>query len=289
MTFVFLLISGDQVLSQGFQKVQLPSTHIREIESVYVKDRTYDLFIDLPPGYSTSDSNYPVVYMLDAYETFGLYLQTYQQLLFMHEIPELIIVGISYQIEGDFYTEGLREYLDIRARDYLPTYLTWEETKEKHGKFADYVRLSGGGKEFQSFLEKELIPFMESEYRTDPEQRSLFGYSLGGTFAIYSMLNKPGVFQKYFIGDAMHSWDDYAVFDFDQTDMLLGSKDTIDVYISWCDMETQDDSNIPLMKHLKNIDNPHIRYESEVLEGETHLSGIGLAYSRAFRSLYGLK
>jgi predicted alpha/beta superfamily hydrolase len=284
-----LFFSACKPSSKENQKVELPTSLVLEMESEYVDSMTYDLFVDLPPSYYNSDDTYPVVYLLDAYEIYGLMLQTYQQLLFMQEVPEMIIVGISYKIDGDFYTDGLREYLDMRARDYTPTKLSYEETVQKHGKrLAGYVRYSGGGMNFQSFLEKELIPHIESEYRTDPEQRALFGYSLGGTFTIFSMLSKPTLFQKYFVGDAFQSWDNYAVFDFDHSQELIGSNDTLDVYIAWCEMETSDDTDFPLMKYLNDLDNPHIRYRSEVLEGETHLSGIGLAYSRAFRRLFGL-
>lgn len=276
---VFLV---DILFCQEYPKVQLPTTQIREIESEFVENMVYDLFIDLPPGYVTSDKKYPVVYLLDAYETYGLMLQTYQQLIFMHEIPEMIIVGISYQIEGDFYTEGLREYLDIRARDYLPTYLPRKKT-------AKYIRYSGGGKEFLSFIEKELIPFINLEFRTDPDQSGLFGYSLGGTFTTFCLLSKPELFKKYFIGSPMLSWDNWAVYKFDNTDKLYGSSDTLNVYISWGELESKSGKHHPLKDYLLEKNNPYIIFHSEVLEGETHLSGIGLAYSRAFRRLYGTK
>jgi len=129
---------------------------------------------------------------------------------------------------------------------------------------------------------------IESENKTEPVQRGLFGYSLGGTFTTFSLFYKPGLFQYYFIGDTMLSWDDWAIFDFDQTDKLIGTSDTVNVYFTWCDMEPGDDSNIPLIRFLKENNNPHIIYKSEVLEDETHLSGIGLSYSRAFRGLYDL-
>jgi predicted alpha/beta superfamily hydrolase len=203
-----IFILSNSGYSQDYPTVHLPTSIVREIESNIVRDMVYELYIDLPPGYHTSDQTYPVVYLLDAYEIFGLQVQTYQQLIFMKEIPEMIIVGISYKIDGEFYTSGLREYLDIRARDFTPTHLSYEETVIKHGKnTADYVRISGGGKEFLEFIEKELIPFVEKEYRADPENRGLFGYSLGGMFTTYAMFSKPGLFRNYFIGSPFLNWD----------------------------------------------------------------------------------
>ena len=145
LSVLVLLFLGNSCLSQEYSNVQLPTKIVREIESNIVEDMVYELFIDLPPTFTTSDQKYPVIYLLDAYEIFGLQDQTYQQLIFMREIPEMIIVGISYKIDGEFYSEGLREYLDIRARDFTPTHLSYEETVKKHGKgLANYVRYSGG-------------------------------------------------------------------------------------------------------------------------------------------------
>ena len=287
---LFFLIAGTIALCQEHPKVQLPTTIVREIESSTVEDMTYELFIDLPPSYQTTEKTYPVVYLLDGYETSGLMIQTYQQLIFMNEIPEMILFAISYKIDGEFYHEGLREYLDIRARDYTPTHLSYEETVKLHGKsLANWVRVSGGGKAFLGFIEKELIPFIESEYRTDPDQRGLFGYSLGGTFTTYALFSKPGLFRNYFIGSPFLNWDNRAVYNFDKTDHLLGSSDTVNVYISFGELESGDGKHHPIKNYLEDKNNPHIRFKSEVLEDETHLSGIGLAYSRAFRRLYGIK
>lgn len=274
--------------SQEYPAVSLPTTIIREIESDCVKDITYELYIDLPPGYDTSGKTYPVVYLTDAWEIFGLQLNTYQQLIFLNDIPEMILVGISYKTDGNFYTGGLREELDHRARDFTPTHLTYDETVAKHGKMlADFVRVSGGGKDFLEFIEKELIPFIETEYRTDPAKRGLFGYSLGGTFVTYALFSKPGLFRNYFIGSPFLNWDDKVVYSFDKTDKLIGTRDTVNVYLSWGELESATGRHHPLKDYMDEKANPHIRFLSEVLQGETHLSGIGLAYSRAYRRLYG--
>ena len=288
LSFLWLIAIESPCFAQEYTAAQLPTTIIRDIKSDIVKDMSYELIIDLPPSYQTTEKTYPVVYLLDGYETSGLMIQTYQQLIFMNEIPEMILVAISYKIDGEFYHEGLREYLDIRARDYTPTHLSYEETVKLHGKgTANYVRFSGGGKDFLAFLEKELIPFIESEYRTDPDQRGLFGYSLGGTFTTYALFSKPGLFKNYFIGSPMLSWDNYAIYKFDNTDKLTSSSDTLNVYISWGELESKEGNHHPFKDYLEEKNNPFIKFKSEVLEDETHLSGIGLAYSRAFRRLYG--
>ena len=283
-----IVISGLIIPDNARAQIELPTGHVRTLESKIVEDMTFDLFIDLPPGYEETDQTYPVVYLLDAWEVWGLVLQTYQQLIFLNDIPKMIIVGISYPIEGDFYTDGMKEHLDNRARLFTPTRLTYEETVKKHGKgTAQFIRVSGDGKKFLGFIENELIPFIEKEYRADPENRGLFGYSLGGTFTTFAMLYKPGLFHNYFIGSPFLNWDDKAVYTFDNLDQLTAADDTINVYISFGELESSDGHHHPLKDYLEDNANTHIHFLSEVLPGETHLSGIGLAHSRAFRRLYG--
>ena len=55
---------------------------------------------------------------------------------------------------------------------------------------------SGGGLAFLDFLEKELIPFIDRTYRTNPSDRGLLGHSLGGSFALYALEQRPRLFQR---------------------------------------------------------------------------------------------
>jgi len=48
---------------------------------------------------------------------------------------------------------------------------------------------------FLNFIETELIPKFEANYQIT--RRILFGHSFAGGFAIYSLINKPGLFDQY--------------------------------------------------------------------------------------------
>jgi len=285
------LLVGLNGISQNYHPVVLKSAHVRTIKSDIVKGMEYELCVALPPGYEETTITYPVVYMLDAYEIFGLQLQTYQQLVFFETVHPLILVGINYNFEGKPFYEGLKDYLYIRSRDFTPTYLSQEKIIEKHGKgFADLVPVSGGGEKFFRFIREELFPFIESEYRADPNDRGIFGYSLGGLFSTYALFNDPASFQKYFIGSAFLAWDDQAVFNFYKESKFNALKNPLKVYISVGELEGKrmKDSWQKLKGFLEEKQ-PHILLQTEILNGESHLSGIGLAHSRAFRRLYSKK
>ncbi len=289
-SFVILLFIALNIYSQNYDSVVLNSAHVRTLKSNIIENSEYVLNIALPPGYQDTTLNYPVVYMLDAYEIFGLQLQTYQQLKFFETVPPMILVGINYKIqEQDFY-KGLQEYLYIRSRDFTPTFLTIKQIIEKHGKgFASYFNDSGGAEKFLRFLNEELFPFIESEYRTIPNDRGLLSYSLGGLFSTYVLFYAPGTFQKYFIGSPALWWDDNVVFNFYDQDKLKSLEKPVKVYLSVGEKEGEELRNSwqQLKGFLESKKDTNILLQSELLSGEYHLTGIGLAHSRAFRRLYG--
>src|SRR6185369_4449050 len=59
----------------------------------------------------------------------------------------------------------------------------------------------GQGDRFLDFLEQELIPHIEKNYRTTQE-RILAGHSRGGLLVLQSLLGKPDLFQGRFLFSA---------------------------------------------------------------------------------------
>jgi tetratricopeptide (TPR) repeat protein len=48
-------------------------------------------------------------------------------------------------------------------------------------------------------MRQELIPFVESNYRTNPALRTLHGFSLGGLFALWDLLHPDSLFSRYIV------------------------------------------------------------------------------------------
>jgi hypothetical protein len=85
--------------SQDYKPLIINSAHTRMIQSKFVEGMEYVLNIALPYGYEHTSKTFAVVYMLDAYEVFGLQLQTYQQQFFFRRVPPVILVGLNYKIK----------------------------------------------------------------------------------------------------------------------------------------------------------------------------------------------
>lgn len=143
------------------------------IESEIV-GRGYHIYVKLPDNYDEAgETSYPTVYVLDGGALFPLFAAYYRYLNFGDEIPDVIIVGISYG--GDSHEEG-----NFRSTDYTAP--------------SDERDYWGGAAIFQSFLGGELIPFIEDQYPSRPDQRVIFGQSIGGQFVLYTALTKPNLF-----------------------------------------------------------------------------------------------
>ena len=67
-------------------------------------------------------------------------------------------------------------------------------------------KTSGGGEKFISFIERELMPHVDSLYPTAP-YRMLIGHSLGGLTVMNTLIHHTNLFKSYVAIDPAMSWD----------------------------------------------------------------------------------
>jgi len=183
--------------SSAHQPVTIANTERRTLKSAS-NGVEYEIDVALPRGYAASQKHYPAVYTLDGNVFFPLLTGSYRMAARL--IPdELIIIGVGYPT--DDYGFWSQEYGASRARDY-----TTRPLKAPGGSSAG----AGGAPAFLRFLRTELIPFIDSSYRTFPGDRGLMGHSYGGLFCAYALTHEPGLFQKYAIGSPALWWDNEA-------------------------------------------------------------------------------
>ncbi len=164
----FAAVAADTRYLQG-----LGDTRYHHVESEAV-GRAYHVYVMVPHDYDeASDKKYPTVYLLDGGSLFPMMTAYYRYLNFGEEIPDAIIVGVSYG--ADTVEEG-----NYRSADYTAP------SEER-----DYW---GGAENFQRFLREELIPIIEGGYVSDSARRVIFGQSMGGQFVLYTALTQPNLF-----------------------------------------------------------------------------------------------
>jgi predicted alpha/beta superfamily hydrolase len=136
------------------------------------------LWIYTPSGYTMTNERYPVLYLLDPDLNFGYVTELEKFLSDKYRIPQLIIVGIVN-------TDRVRDFTPIHSLIF-------------NNKVDSSLVNTGGGASFLAFLKDEVIPYIESNYRTEP-YRILEGHSLGGLFSIYCKEAAPELFQSQII------------------------------------------------------------------------------------------
>jgi len=156
------------------------------------------LHIYLPSSYGDTyfyPHRYPVLYLLDGdshINSMSSIVETLSEHRGPMDFPELIIVAIPNT---------------DRMRDLTPTHITKDPTHQM-----DSVSLShtGGGEKFLSFISNELMPHIDSVYRTAP-YTIFMGHSLGGLTVINAFLHHTSMFNAYIATDPSMSWDDEKI------------------------------------------------------------------------------
>lgn len=146
------------------------------------------ILVSLPDSYNDptkTDQEYPIIILLDGYVHFKTTSATVHFMASRtnrnYLMPETIVVAI--------------ENVD-RERDFTITKL--------HTKRANTM---GGGQKFLDFIEKELIPHVDTHYRTAPH-RTLIGHSLGGLLTLNAYLDPNSLFDAYLVVDPSIWWEE---------------------------------------------------------------------------------
>ncbi|GGK70040.1 alpha/beta hydrolase [Rufibacter glacialis] len=247
---------------------------IDEIPS-QILDEKRILNIYLPEGYNPKDTvRYPVIYLLDggADEDFihVVGLVQFNNFPWIERVPKSIVVGIANK--------------DRRKDFTYPTTLP-----------ADQKRYPTAGKSenFISFLEKELQPYIEKNYPTNPS-KTLIGQSLGGLLATEILFKKPTLFNKYIIISPSIWWDNGSILT--QAPAILEKSFTpkTEVYLG-VGKEGLTPGDIPrvmevdvnlLVEKLRKTDNKNLSVYFDYLPDEDHATITHQAVFNAFRALY---
>ncbi|RZJ54301.1 MAG: alpha/beta hydrolase [Flavobacterium sp.] len=168
---------------------------IGTVDSIYSKvlNENRKVLIHLPRSVQYAGfakQKYPVVYLLDGDAHFSSVVGMIEQLSEINGntlFPEMIIVAIPNT---------------NRTRDLTPTHSDIELPFVNK----DLSEQSGGGEKFAAFLEKELIPFIDSKYPTAP-YRTLIGHSFGGLTVMNILTNHTNLFNSYISIDPSMWWD----------------------------------------------------------------------------------
>lgn len=183
--FLLLLLS----LSVFAQAPNIPGVTSLSVKSDVLGEERR-ILVRTPQGYEAGNQRYPVLYLLDGDAHIAHTSATAEFLARNGRMSELIVVAIPNT---------------DRTRDLSPTHIT---TTGATG--APQFPTSGGGDKFLKFMETELFPQIEKNYRVHP-YRILAGHSLGGLFTVHAMISRPELFNAYIAVSPALQWDNQIV------------------------------------------------------------------------------
>lgn len=155
-----------------------------------VLNETREINVWTPPDYTESTDRYTVVYLIDGgvdqdfphiagLGQLGALSWTYQK---------LIIVGVR---------------TNARRHELTPPIV-------REPRLAVELPEAGGAPQFRDYLERDVIPFIESHYRAGP-RRAILGESLAGLFVVDAFIEQPLLFQDYIAVSPSLWWDNKAL------------------------------------------------------------------------------
>jgi predicted alpha/beta superfamily hydrolase len=203
------------VSSEGFAQSVRYSPSVQD--SFYVQTQ-------LPLEYSNSAAKrYPVVVMLDANFHFPMLAASVRQYEKGGLLPPIILVGVGYK--------SFKAMDSLRVRDYLyPAPLP-----------SDEMKAPGGGERFRQFIVQELLPSIDSTYRTTTDNRALLGHSFGGYFALYTLLtqakNKTHEFKNFVAASSPIWYNNYYLNQLPTQLLSSTGKDSTNVFLSVGELE----------------------------------------------------
>ena len=273
------------------QKNQIPVINQKQehVLKSKINGTTYYLSVSLPMHYSKTDTTrYPVLYMLDGGLAFPIVHAARTGLDLFGELEDVIIVGIDYE-----WKQSLSPWMTGRWKDYTIS------KDEKMDSSPVYLKLfglqpgalsSGGAPIFLDVIKKEIIPFIDKNYKATND-RGIYGHSFGGLFAAYCMVTSPGLFQRYGINSPSLWWNKLEMF---KLEKLYSEKNTslpAKVFMSVGSLEGK--TMTPVMTAfadtLRSRNYDGLNLTTHIFDDEDHMSVMPANISRTLRVLYGKK
>jgi len=135
------------------------------------------------PGSNGKNEHYPVIYLLDGDANFNSVVSITEFMSNAGLCPPMIVVGI---LHPDRMTD-----------------LTFGTDKETPG-------IVGTGEKFMRYVEKELMPYIESNYPT-ASYKIFIGHSVGGLTVVNTLIHHPNLFNAYVSLDGALWWNDQQI------------------------------------------------------------------------------
>lgn len=227
----------------------------------------FEIYISFPHAYNLNDT-YNVVYYCDANLKSGKRLRNFISDSQFKNLEKTIFVGVGH----------IGNYHVLRRRDFVLPTINGKDTVGRNGNY-------GQVEKFYSYLKTELIPSINSKFKTNADSNSILGHSLGGLFAFFCLFQADNLFSKYFSLSPALWIDNYSIYKFNRIQdggfsqnkylyFAAGSKETVNKILKGTDE----------LKHfLDQRQYSNLSYDYDIWQGKTHNSEVSLSLEKLMK------
>lgn len=243
--------------------------HKRSLASRFV-DQEYELSIWVPFNYEQSDKDYPTLYVLDAPIYFGGAAYIAMSNNWDGVIPEMIVVGVGANVKN------WEEWDPLRDRD-----LTSVEIPGRPW--------SGYADNFIQFVEKELLPFVDSNYRTQKADRLIWGHSSGATFALKLLFHKTHLFNRIIATSPSFEHSGKTIYDYHQDLAIDALPSKVRLFVSVGSLDNTYSARAKyFMQDLAERKIQNLQLHTMILDGFDHVAANFPGLNYGLRTVYAM-
>jgi predicted alpha/beta superfamily hydrolase len=219
--------------------------------SILKEERT--LLIHTPDSYGTSTKKYPVIYVLDGDNHFNHAINAATLLSENGRMPASIIVAIPNN-------------RGTRGRD-----------------------LGRGKDNFKKYIQEEVIPFVNTNYRTGAH-KTLFGHSMAGAFTLNYLATNPTFFDAYISASPVIQINNSELLD--QFPILFKNNKTISkpLYLTLADVAAEGQRATDAMNKfvalLEKEAPKSFRWKYDFIENQIHMTTPYLTMYKGFTEVF---
>lgn len=271
----------------------LPGSQVFDLEPS-AGGEPYRIFLFIPSG-SPPVSGWPLLVLTDGNATFPFAcasLMTQAPYPTSTNIGWGVVAAIGYPSDEPY--DGMRR--------------SWDLTSPPGQSYPPYHEggppvITGGADKFLAFIEHDLLPRLAEMTVIDDNQRTLFGHSFGGRFTLFSLFERPHLFSRWVAASPTIYWEESSILKYEaqrhpgsgverrlylsagqyEGDMLAPFQHRNDDAAYRIEMKRKEltvSLAMEMAERLKSTSDG-IQASFELYTGETHMSALAVAISRA--------
>jgi predicted alpha/beta superfamily hydrolase len=227
---------------------------------------SFEIYISLPHTFNHNDT-YNIVYYCDANLKSGTHLRELISTNQYSNLRNSIFVGIGHI--GNYHT--------LRRRDFILPRINGADTI---GRDKNY----GQTENFYSYLKNELVPSINTRFKTNTDSNSILGHSLGGLFAFFCLFKSDHLFSKFFSLSPALWTDKFSIYKFNRIHsnfsknkylyFAAGSKEKVNKILNGTNEVKQ---------FLDKKQYGNLSYDYDIWKGKTHNSEVPLSLKRILK------